>query len=151
MLNTSGTVILPSTRAIQLTTAGGNGIFRAWSSATLEIDGVISARQFPQHRRRDGAPDRRNTYTGTTTVGGGTLKLSGGANRLPTSTAVTTTGGTLDLNGQNQTVTMLASTGGGLTNSATTDATLILQVAANTPELMPERLPPPAPANSIWS
>jgi autotransporter-associated beta strand protein len=38
-----------------------------------------------------------NTYTGATTVAAGTLKLSSGADRLPTSSALTITGGTLDL------------------------------------------------------
>ena len=52
-----------------------------------------------------------NTYFGNTLVSGGTLRLSGGANRLPTSSTVTVAAGaTLDLNGQSQ---ALAGIGGG--------------------------------------
>src|SRR5205823_4511084 len=47
-----------------------------------------------------------NTYGGTTTINGGTLR-AGAVNTLPATTAVTlasTSGVTLDLNGNNQTV-----------------------------------------------
>ena len=53
-----------------------------------------------------------NTFSGNTLVSGGTLRLSGGANRLPTSSTVTVAAGaTLDLNGQAQTLAGIA--GGG--------------------------------------
>ena len=55
-----------------------------------------------------------NSYTGNTTINGGTIQLSGGANRLPATGAVTlgnVAGATLDVNGQNQTVSALS--GGG--------------------------------------
>src|SRR5204862_531145 len=45
-----------------------------------------------------------NTYTGGTTIAAGTLQIGGAADRLPTAGSVTFTGGTLDLNGFNQTV-----------------------------------------------
>ncbi|HET6576364.1 MAG TPA: PEP-CTERM sorting domain-containing protein [Fimbriiglobus sp.] len=51
-----------------------------------------------------------NTYTGFTNIPAGTVKLAGGANRLPTGTTVRLGGatgpsiGTLDLNGQSQSV-----------------------------------------------
>jgi fibronectin-binding autotransporter adhesin len=49
-----------------------------------------------------------NTYTGTTTVSQGTLRLAGGADRLnPASAVVLRNGATLDLNGQNQTISNL--------------------------------------------
>jgi fibronectin-binding autotransporter adhesin len=54
-----------------------------------------------------------NTYAGVTTVAAGTLQIAGGADRLPTSSRVNFTGGTLDLNGFNQTINGL-STGTGL-------------------------------------
>jgi fibronectin-binding autotransporter adhesin len=59
-----------------------------------------------------------NSYAGATTVSAGRLLLSGGADRLPTATAVTiadTAGAVLDLGGQNQTIASLAS--GGLTGN----------------------------------
>ena len=70
---------LPSTRSIQLTTAGGNGVFRAYGSTTFEIDGAISGPG--NFFKTDGgtvllAGAASNTYTGTTTVGAGTLILS---------------------------------------------------------------------------
>jgi len=43
-----------------------------------------------------------NTYSGGTTINAGTLTLSGGDNRLAPSRAITITGGTLNLGGQNQ-------------------------------------------------
>ena len=55
-----------------------------------------------------------NTYSGATTINGGTLQLSGGSDRLPTATTVTLANAacaTLDLNNQNQTIGSL--TGGG--------------------------------------
>ena len=57
-----------------------------------------------------------NTYTGTTIINAGTLQLSGGTNRLPTTTTVNlanVAGATLDTNGQTQTLAGL--TGGGPT------------------------------------
>ena len=65
-----------------------------------------------------------NDYTGATTVSGGTLRLSGGANRMPPVTAVTlanTSGAILDLNGNSQTVASLSgggSSGGNVTLGA---------------------------------
>lgn len=59
-----------------------------------------------------------NTYTGATNIENGTLQIAGGADRLPTTTAVTlgaaATGGVLDLNGQNQTVAGLSTAGAGV-------------------------------------
>ena len=54
-----------------------------------------------------------NTYTGGTTVSGGVLRL-GGAAAIPAASAVTTTGGTLDLNNYNLTVGSLAGNGGAI-------------------------------------
>jgi fibronectin-binding autotransporter adhesin len=74
-----------------------------------------------------------NTFTGGVTIQAGTLKLGvpealGNAiNALTLGNSVTNTGGTLDLNGETQILTMLASVGSGqniVTNSSTTPATL---------------------------
>lgn len=62
-----------------------------------------------------------STYTGATTINAGTLRISGGVNRLPIATAVTianTAGATLDLNSLNQQIGSLA--GGGTTGGAVT-------------------------------
>eukprot|EP01036_Dinobryon_divergens_P036392 gene36393-47375_t len=53
-----------------------------------------------------------NTFTGTTTVSAGTLALSGGTNRLaPTSDLTVSSGATLDLAGNTQTVAALSGAG----------------------------------------
>jgi autotransporter-associated beta strand protein len=54
-----------------------------------------------------------STYTGSTTIQAGTLRISGADDRLPTGTTLTidggaTAGGTFDLNGRNQTVAGLS-------------------------------------------
>src|SRR5207302_1244043 len=67
-----------------------------------------------------------NTYTGATTLNGGIVQLAGGSNRLPTTTSLTTSGGTLDVNGQNQQIALLLGTGGAVINSSTADATLTI-------------------------
>jgi fibronectin-binding autotransporter adhesin len=86
-----------------------------------------------------------DTYTGNTLVtnnntAGATLQLSGGANRLPTTTTLTLNGNSsfqsqLDLNGQNQTVAGLLATGtlanADVVNSnSTTTGTLTVNVAS---------------------
>ena len=61
-----------------------------------------------------------NTYFGNTLISGGTLRLSGGANRLPVSGSVTlASGGTLDLNGQTQTLSGIAGSGSVIGGSLT--------------------------------
>jgi autotransporter-associated beta strand protein len=52
-----------------------------------------------------------NTHTGATVVNAGTLKI-GVSDAIPTTSAVTVNGGTLDLNGFAQTIPSLAGTGG---------------------------------------
>lgn len=68
---------LPNTRAIQLTTAGGNSIFRAYGATTFEIDGVISgAGNFVKTDSGTVKLTGANTFAGTTRVGAGTLNLA---------------------------------------------------------------------------
>ena len=83
-----------------------------------------------------------NTYTAKTRIQNGTLALSGGANRLPTSTTVelgtSTTTGTLKLGGNNQTIVGLALGPGSVSaanrviNDSPTPATLTVSVASGT-------------------
>jgi len=60
-----------------------------------------------------------NTYTGTTTITAGQLTLSGAADRLSTSGAITITGGTLDLNNFGQTTSGAVSFQGGTVQAGT--------------------------------
>lgn len=76
-----------------------------------------------------------NTYGGSTTVNGGVLRLAGGDNRLPTTTALVlgnAAGAVLDLNNLNQTVASLA--GGGTTGGAVAlgSGTLTVDGSTNT-------------------
>ena len=68
---------LPASRSIQLTTAGGNGVFRAYNGFTFEIDGVISG---PGNLfKTDGGIltlAGANTFSGIASVGGGELLLA---------------------------------------------------------------------------
>ena len=70
-----------------------------------------------------------NTYTGTTTVNSGTLQLAStgfGTLGNGSSNNVVVTGGTLDLNGKSQNIGSLSGSGGTVTNSTTSLATLKL-------------------------
>ena len=60
-----------------------------------------------------------NTYTGVTTIGAGTLQLTGGNDRLATTGAITITGGVLDLFGNSQTTSGAVSIQGGLIDNGT--------------------------------
>ncbi len=79
--------------------------------------------------------DAHNTYSGSTTVSGGTLKLGPaalGTNILPAATALTIGDtGTLDLYGGTQTVASLSGAGG-VVNSAGTLAELVVSGPATT-------------------
>jgi autotransporter-associated beta strand protein len=60
-----------------------------------------------------------NTYAGPTTVTAGLLRLSAGEDRLPTSSPLTVSGGTLDLNGWNQHTTATVSVQSGAVQNGT--------------------------------
>ncbi len=60
-----------------------------------------------------------NTYTAGTTLSAGTLQLSGSGTLGSTSGSLTVNGGTLDLNGTNQSVGALSGTGGTILNNST--------------------------------
>ena len=70
-----------------------------------------------------------NTYYGTTTVNGGILQLTTGGQIGPHTLSVT--GGTFDLNGQNQTISLLTGTAGSIANSSTANSTLTVSVGAS--------------------
>lgn len=81
-----------------------------------------------------------NTYTGGTTLYRGTLKLSGGNNRMPTGTLLTIGGtannATFDLNGVNQQLNGISNNATStsirtVTNSSTTASTLNLNLTAS--------------------
>jgi|UPI000486C03B autotransporter-associated beta strand protein len=73
-----------------------------------------------------------NTYTGTTTMTGGTLTLSGGNNRLATTGTVSFAGSsTLDLGGNSQTLSNLSVTAGGTVNNTITNGSLTISGASD--------------------
>lgn len=76
-----------------------------------------------------------NTYGGTTTISGGTIRIAGADDRLPVGTAVSianAAGATLDLNGLNQEIRSLSGgggTGGVVTNTGVGPSTLTIHPA----------------------
>jgi autotransporter-associated beta strand protein len=95
---------------------GNNGILVKQGGGTLQLGGV-------------------STYTGNTSINNGTVRLTTGDNRLPTGTVVSLGQaasdnlGTLDLNGQNQTIAGLQSTAG---TNASVNTNVVTSVAAAT-------------------
>jgi uncharacterized delta-60 repeat protein len=92
---------LASTRAIQLTQAGGNSVFRAFGGSNFQIDGQISGAG--NLVKTDGGTlilTGANTYTGATTVSTGALNIQN-ANALGTTAAGTsvTSGAALQIQG----------------------------------------------------
>jgi len=84
---------------------------------------------------------RDNTYSGSTSIEAGTLRINLGNDRLPTGTMVTlgagSSSGVLQLNGYSQTIAGLTTAGTGTANavtngSATTTSLLTVNVAAGT-------------------
>ncbi|WP_426703068.1 autotransporter-associated beta strand repeat-containing protein [Rhodanobacter sp. Col0626] len=100
----TGTVATAATNAVL--TLGGS------SAGANSLSGIVSG---PGSVTMNGAGswelDGDNTYTGTTTVQGGTL-IAGTDQALGATKAVVVNGGTLDLNDQNIIVPSLAGTGG---------------------------------------
>lgn len=104
--------------------------------AMLEIKGVISGSGSVTKTGYDTVTlSAANTYSGSTDVQNGTLRL-GIDNALPTSTSLTTRGnGIVDINGYNASVGTLNSpdviSGGYITNTATVEKTLTTTSTAN--------------------
>ena len=70
-----------------------------------------------------------NTYSGSTTVNAGTLQLAAGG-QISTTGTLSISAGTFDLNGRNQTVAKLTGAGGAVTNSASANSDLTINLAA---------------------
>ncbi|MEI6239407.1 MAG: autotransporter-associated beta strand repeat-containing protein [Planctomycetia bacterium] len=137
-----------SSRSITVGDAAGTSISTA-GSGTLTYNGVIaniSGTTGSWAKQGGGtlALGGQSTYTGSTNISNGVLRLTTGSNRLPTTTVVSlgqaasTNVGTLDLNGQNQEIAGLASvTGSSATSSTNTvtsagAATLTINVGSGT-------------------
>ena len=120
---------------------GGGSLAAGNDNGNAQFDGIISGSgNLAKVGTGTWTLGSVNTYSAVTRVQNGTLELTGGADRLPTSTTVelgtTTTGGTLKLNGNNQTVAALSSgTNSGAANSrvingSQTLATLTVNLAS---------------------
>ena len=123
-----------------ITLLGANTRIGAQAGATLEVSGIIGDSGAgpglvvrPADASATVVLSGANTYSGSTALFGGKLKLAGGPNRLPISTnlvfGASIFSGELDLNGCDQTLTGLSVSGGTaniLTNTAAEFATLKL-------------------------
>jgi autotransporter-associated beta strand protein len=151
---TSGSAVsftLTSGRGIQVGSSAGTSISVAGATGTMTYNGVISDKNGSTGAwAKQGAGvlilGGTSTYSGATTIANGTIQLTAGNNRLPTTTvlslgqAASANVGTFDLGGVNQTVAGLASVVGtnaaaSVTNLVTTStgtSTLTLNVASGT-------------------
>ncbi len=130
----AGNFTLNSARTI---TTSGTGAFwvKNKAGANMTIAGVISGTA--QLRKNDSGTltlSGANTFTGGTFLDGGTLALSGGDNRLlSTSTVTFNAASTLDVGSTSQTLGGLGLLGAGQTNTISgAGGTLIVNFAANT-------------------
>ena len=152
--NTSGNAVsftLTSGRGIQVGSSAGTSISVAGATGTMTYNGVISDKSGSTGAWvKQGAGllvlGGTSNYSGATTISNGTIRLTAGNNRLPTTTvlslgqAASANVGTFDLGGVNQTVAGLASIVGtnasaSVTNLVTTStgtSTLTLNVASGT-------------------
>ena len=121
--------------SVIINTTGGGATFSANASLSLTLNGAISEATSPRSITVSGPgtvtlSNSSNSYTGVTNINAGTLKISGGNDRLPTGTTLSLAGqatsggnyGTFDLNGLNQTVAQL--TGGAISGTGTTYGTI---------------------------
>jgi fibronectin-binding autotransporter adhesin len=129
-----------STHGIQVGDTAGTSISVQGGAGDLTYDGVISnvsgktgswAKQGSGILRLGGI----STYTGTTAINNGILRLTTGSDRLPTGTVVSlgqaasANVGTFDLNGRNQTIAGLNSTTG---TNASVSTNVVTSAAAST-------------------
>jgi len=101
--------VLSGAGSIQL---GTNGALSVDNSGTETFSGVISGSGGSLTLRSLGTLilSGSNTYTGTTNINGGTLRL-GASNRISDSSAVVMSSGNLDLNQNSETIASLAGSG----------------------------------------
>ena len=97
----------------------GSTSFSVASAGTATINAVITGPNWLSLESGTLVLGAANTYSGGTIVNGGNLQLATGAS-LQTGSALRITGGTFDLNGNNQTVGALSGTGGTLALGAGT-------------------------------
>ncbi|MGB4848927.1 MAG: autotransporter-associated beta strand repeat-containing protein, partial [Saprospiraceae bacterium] len=134
----STTYTLSSTHNIQVSDVAGNSISTP-GSGVLTYNGIIADKPSTTGAwaKQGGgtlALGGVSTYTGSTSINNGILQLTTGSDRLPIGTTLdlgqsaSTNLGTLDLNGQNQTIAGLNSTTG--TNSTASNNTVTSTGAA---------------------
>jgi len=120
--------------------SGTNQTFTIGGSADIAIQGVIhdavsvSGTMFRTNLAKTSADtltlSGSNTYSGVTTINGGTLQI-GNANALGTG-GLTVNGGALDLHGNSVSVPAFSGTGGAITNTVSGTGTLTTAVASGT-------------------
>ncbi|NBV01384.1 MAG: hypothetical protein EBS31_08175, partial [Burkholderiaceae bacterium] len=109
-----------------ITINSGNGTVTSGGGVNDgQVSGLIQGGNFVKSGAGIFVIKGSNTYSGSTTISAGTLRL-GAANSIPTGTGLTVTG-TLDLGGFNQTVSSLS--GAGLISSSGS-GTLVLTVSS---------------------
>jgi autotransporter-associated beta strand protein len=138
--NAISSITIFSGRSIQLGNVAGNSITSNTTGNGLIINSVISdlAGSTPGSWSKDGTGvvnlAEASTYTGSTTINNGTLRLSVGSNRLPTTTvlrlgqASSSNLGTFDLAGFSQSIAGLNSNSG--TNATASNNTITSSTAA---------------------
>ena len=100
--NTASTIQVDPTQTLTLNTAmSGAGSLNKSGSGTLVLNSTTT-----------------NTYSGATNITDGTLRI-GGAERIPNASAVTVSGGTLDVQTFTETVGQVTLSGGSITGSGT--------------------------------
>lgn len=91
-------------------TLSGIGTLDIGSGAIASFSGVISGANLVKDGAGELVLNAVETYTGSTTINDGTVTLAAGTGLLPSTTAVTINLGTLNINGNSQTIASLAGT-----------------------------------------
>ncbi|MEB0173906.1 autotransporter-associated beta strand repeat-containing protein, partial [Undibacterium sp. CCC1.1] len=117
----SGGNISNSGTAAALLTTGGNNATSNFAGTIADGVGIVA---FSKTGSGTQTLSGSNTYTGTTTISAGTL-AAGAVNAFGSNSAVSTgAGASLDLGGYNQAIGSLTGSGGSVTNSGSSPATL---------------------------
>jgi fibronectin-binding autotransporter adhesin len=104
-----------------LTTSGSFGFSNA--SGTVTVDALLAGTSRTLTKSGNGTTllNAANTYTGATTVSGGTLAL-GGNERIADGSSITLSGGSLDLRGNSETITNFSASAAGTVTAGTLTA-----------------------------